>query len=824
MAVINCVNAYGNICLTCLTGSVAPSQRKTCADLAEEYSYEARCQPCSGSVHTINSVVFATAVVGGASAMLCLAVIVTIVAHSRDRVSMRDRIVVGLMMANAVYSTANAIPLNALHTDVVNCGRVAVSFDVIRFGRAWWFCGKYGLVCFELFILGASIRALNLGLSVVPAGAEAVMHATCCTVAVLAFVVFYILCEHINAGGYNLETEKEVYTNAYYHGNFNDDHDDEEPSVAASSSYQTARASYDNLVREMLVAWDVLVGLAIVLWVVLRVLHRHYMLALRAASDAAAQAEAADVWADTRRGTWAARRRVLVARKEAFTDVAKPLEPYIVVFVAFVAPAVVMSTSFCQTHSGAHTATLTASNINAGSNNLTYGTCDVWCEFVLAFRSLGAVAVYLLPREHRAELVAIRVTWRKLFARTVGCLHRAPHPHARLGRDYVDDDGFELVPLSCDHQEARSYAYHKGDNSVHAAAADPIRVAAKDASWSISECDVVKVQKLGEGSFGEVWEGRLRSGGQKVAIKILFAGAVDGDGDAIDPSAAEDFRKECSALKRVDSPHLLKFVGFGTTECGPGFIVTELMSGGSLEDVLHDPKQDLPWHLRVAIGLQVALGMEHLHAKYMMHRDLKSPNVLLDQNLKAKVCDFGLSRLARPTRDYVVHSPFTGVTQLLPHADTADIHGGPPALSVSQIAVSILGACGTMTKAAGSLLWMAPEVFRGDQSYTKAVDVYSFGVLLWELATRKTPWEDEFASDQMTFFNGLNRALQTGRRPGIPDSVLADHGVFVSVIQRCWGGDPADRPTFSETVKDLAECLRGTDRRQPRHVISALAS
>jgi len=82
------------------------------------FSLDIICQSCSISVHTINSVVYATAMVGGASAVACIAIAATIVAHGRDRDSMRDRIVVGLMLANAVYSTANAIPLNALRTAV----------------------------------------------------------------------------------------------------------------------------------------------------------------------------------------------------------------------------------------------------------------------------------------------------------------------------------------------------------------------------------------------------------------------------------------------------------------------------------------------------------------------------------------------------------------------------------------------------------------------------------------------------------------------------------------------------------------------------------
>ena len=108
-AVTDCVVNSGDVCLACLNGSASPSQDTLCSSLSQSYSFGTACQPCPASVHTINIVVFATAAVGMASAAVCIAVTATIVAHGRDRVSMRDRIVVGLMMANAVYSTANAI-------------------------------------------------------------------------------------------------------------------------------------------------------------------------------------------------------------------------------------------------------------------------------------------------------------------------------------------------------------------------------------------------------------------------------------------------------------------------------------------------------------------------------------------------------------------------------------------------------------------------------------------------------------------------------------------------------------------------------------------
>ena len=245
-----------------------------------------------------------------------------------------------------------------------------------------------------------------------------------------------------------------------------------------------------------------------------------------------------------------------------------------------------------------------------------------------------------------------------------------------------------------------------------------------------------------------------------------------------------------------------------TDAYGSRYIVTELVSGGSLEQVLHDPGRNLPWVARVKIGLQVSLGMDHLHNRQMLHRDLKSANVLLDENLNAKVCDFGLSRVVKPARAHVVFSPFTGTVRLLPCAGDVAINNGQSPLSMTHVGVSIVDASGTMTMMAGTMRWMAPEVFRGDQNYTKAVDLYSFGIVLWELATRETPWS-ELANGhrEVSLFANLNRALKLGQRPTIPMSVLDHRGAFVAVMKRCWAGDPADRPSFSETSRDLAAIL-----------------
>jgi hypothetical protein len=225
-------------------------------------------------------------------------------------------------------------------------------------------------------------------------------------------------------------------------------------------------------------------------------------------------------------------------RREAFNAVAKPLEPYIFVFVMFTAPAFIMSTPFCQNHSGASTTT-TESFVDAFTD-LSYGTCDVWCELTLAFRSIGTVAVYLVSRKRRAELVAVRTTWRKLCTRVVGCVRCAPSPYALLA--VVHGNEFEMDALHID------ITNNNTTDVVVGAASE-----ADTSTWRISERDFTKERVLGKGAFGEVWSGTLKPDGQRIAIKVMLAGAVDEDGDVVDLIADEDFRKECAALQRVDS-------------------------------------------------------------------------------------------------------------------------------------------------------------------------------------------------------------------------------------------------------------------------------
>lgn len=184
-------------------------------------------------------------------------------------------------------------------------------------------------MCFEVFILGASLWASTVGSASISTRTEAVLHALCAAGATAAFLVFYIRCGEINAGGYNAHTLDIALTGTYARGSPTDDMDDDSPQTIASHTFESSRDEYDDLVRSMLLAWDAVVGLAILLWMALRVRHHRTVRAYTEELDASRRQEADDEWADTRRSEWRAERRLVQARQAAFEEIAAPLELYV---------------------------------------------------------------------------------------------------------------------------------------------------------------------------------------------------------------------------------------------------------------------------------------------------------------------------------------------------------------------------------------------------------------------------------------------------------------------------------------------------------------
>lgn len=681
--VFSCVSAEP-ACMACVNGSVSGPSCDAFYGPGG-YSIDASCAQCTPTIHTINAIVLATSVVGVVSVVASIAVALIIL--SRDT-SLRDRILLGVLAANAVYSSANAVPVNRLKYGAVVCGQFEMSLFAIRIVRAWWFGGKYALVCFEIFVVLASTWALLHAANSLPRRIEAFAHAACALCGVVAFVGFYVKCAEINSAAPS-ESGLERDTHTYL--SVTDDRDDDNPGEPSANRFDDQWAQYNQLEQIMLQVWLGVLGIAIVLWLYLRYVYHGFITLWSRAVDATNAAEAEDVWAATRRGQWQANRELLLLRKDACAEIFLPLEPYVVVFMLFLWPAAVMATDWCESESGVDA---TSTHTHVSTSHISVGTCNVWCEFVLSFRSLATVAVFLSSKTQRAQLQHPRDVVRRLWSRVLACLVPNLQDHGKHA----------LIP----------------DKSVG------------DMAWKIDAGDVAMERRLAEGSFGIVWIGTLKSVGA-VAIKVL---KMNDELGFLDPDTATEFQQECEMLQRVNHPNLLKFHGFGTLPSEQGFIVTELMGLGSLRDVLEDTTHELPWDVRVSIAHKLALGMAHLHSISIIHRDLKSANALLDHEYTAKVADFGSSRLLRPFKPTVIYSSFTGTTRAVSSTAPAleNVKSGSRDHSVPSLpphlAVGVVDTHGTLTKAVGTLLWMAPEIFRGDMMYGPAVDVYSFGIIL----------------------------------------------------------------------------------------------
>lgn len=252
-------------------------------------------------------------------------------------------------------------------------------------------------------------------------------------------------------------------------------------------------------------------------------------------------------------------------------------------------------------------------------------------------------------------------------------------------------------------------------------------------------------KRLGKGGFGEVYAGMFRD--NPVAIKRLLMGRNS------DPKALEEFRKEIDVLSSVHSPNIVLFMG-ACLDPDNMCIVTELVPRGSLFGILHDYSIKLRSATKLKMAIDVARGMSflHLHRPPIMHRDLKTLNLLVTDSDAIKICDFGMTTVK--TRAYA-------------------------------------------TTVAGTTQWMAPEILR-EGKYNEKADVFSFGIVLWELLTRQPPY---FGMDPMTV---KQKVILENYRPAIPP---ATHPVYEKLVRECWDADPSKRPTFSECVSRLESLL-----------------
>nr|GEV10680.1 dual specificity protein kinase splA-like [Tanacetum cinerariifolium] len=256
--------------------------------------------------------------------------------------------------------------------------------------------------------------------------------------------------------------------------------------------------------------------------------------------------------------------------------------------------------------------------------------------------------------------------------------------------------------------------------------------------------DLIIGEQIGQGSCGTVYHALWY--GSDVAIKVFSRQEYSDD-------VILSFRQEVSLMKRLRHPNILLFMGAVTSPqrlC----IVTEFLPRGSLFRLLQRNTTKLDWRRRVHMAMDIARGMNYLHHCHppIIHRDLKSSNLLVDKNWNVKVGDFGLSRIKHET--YLTTKTGKGTPQ-----------------------------------------WMAPEVLRNEQADEKS-DIYSFGVVLWELTTEKIPWDTLNSMQVIGAVGFMNQRLD------IPQDVDPQ---WASLIESCWCSEPQSRPTFQEILDKLKE-------------------
>jgi hypothetical protein len=261
-------------------------------------------------------------------------------------------------------------------------------------------------------------------------------------------------------------------------------------------------------------------------------------------------------------------------------------------------------------------------------------------------------------------------------------------------------------------------------------------------SWRMDHADYTCEKEVGTGVSAVVYYGHDTRSGAELAVKQFKWTKLQGP-------RLKVFEREIMILASANHPALLRFVG--AVDSPPFAIITEWMSGGTLYHELHHRHKLADTQLTIA-AIDIARGMEYLHSKAIVHRDLKSLNVLLTADGEARICDFGFSR------------------------------------SLSQATER------RMTTNIGTPHWMAPEILTGNGIYDEKVDVYAYAVVLWEILVKVMPYK------KMKPMDIVQQVVANDIRPPIPTTCPKR---LRGLIEVCWARDPVSRPSFRQILAEM---------------------
>ena len=267
--------------------------------------------------------------------------------------------------------------------------------------------------------------------------------------------------------------------------------------------------------------------------------------------------------------------------------------------------------------------------------------------------------------------------------------------------------------------------------------------------------------QIGTGAFGNVWKALDKKNDRIVAIKVLTK-------EELSLRELQHFITEAQILIKAQSQFIVPFYGF--SNCYPYCLITKLARNSNLNTLIGEYKnKKLPGTTFTKIAIGIVAGMIHLHSLDIIHRDLKPSNILLDTDFVPMICDFGISRT-----DDGSH----------------------------------------MTKMAGTPMWMAPEIIDG-KDYTLSADVFSFGMLLYEMNTLQKPFP-------MMESIKIVKAIKSGYRPPIPDTVEKN---MKKLIESCWDENPDNRPPFVvifDTLTKFKACFQNCVKEKVKQFIKEI--
>lgn len=274
-----------------------------------------------------------------------------------------------------------------------------------------------------------------------------------------------------------------------------------------------------------------------------------------------------------------------------------------------------------------------------------------------------------------------------------------------------------------------------------------------DLAGFVIDIDDLEVQKksIGKGSYSSVYKAIRKLDGKEFALKVF-------DEDTFkDETQKKMFIREVTLLAKLMHPCVLGLEGFFCPEDDSGknpLIMTEFMPNGDLfamlKKISHNNKNNVEGDVNfdttclMITAFGIAVGMRHVHRLGCIHRDLKPANIMLNGDLEPKIADFGLAKCSDGMQSMIGGSPY----------------------------------------------WMAPELHMG-QPYDASVDVYAYGVILYQILTKTIPFDGVFNAVQ------IREVICRGDRPKIPDTV---DPFYADIVRKCWDQNPSRRPSFEHIV------------------------